>query len=71
MSKTNHPSVKMTVDLVSVETPINGWLRRFQCPICGKVKHGFSGKGLTVRGQWFCNGSSVKNKKHDDAEYQS
>lgn len=60
-----HPATKMSVELRSVEVPIDGWQRCFQCQICGKVKIGCTGKTLTIRGVWYCNGLSVKNKAQE------
>lgn len=59
---TEHPASKMLIDLVSVG---GGWMRVFNCSICGKRKLGHVGKTLTIKGVWYCNGLSVKNKSQE------
>ncbi len=59
MNTPDHPARKMDLELLSVA---NGWQRRFSCPWCGAVKIGSVGKTLAIRGAWYCNGRSIKNK---------
>lgn len=62
---TNHPARKMLIDLASVP---DGWQRVFHCEVCGRHKAGYVGKGLTIRGAFWCDGKSVKSKPQNSTE---
>lgn len=60
-NKTDHPPVRMQLDLESVD---EGWRRIWKCPICGKAKFGHTGKTVnTYRITMYCDGLKAMRQK--------